>query len=106
MCFAILLSLATLMFTAVIPARRIDSPEEFAISLERDRTWAVPLAFAVFLLIATLPRPAVSKRMMLATFIGMACWLLVWRFLVHCDYTQLRVRGVDPDKVLQSAKPQ
>jgi hypothetical protein len=94
------------MFTAIIPSGRIDSPEEFVMSLKGDRVNAVPIAFAVFVLIVALPRPAVLKRVALAILVGVACWFLVWRWLVHYDYTQIRVHGGDPEQVLREAKPQ
>lgn len=104
MWFAVLLVVVTAMFTVVVAGGRIDSPEEFVMSLRGDRMWAIPLAFASFLLIAALPRPAISKRAVLAILFGVACWFLVWRWLVHADYAQLRARGVDPEQVLQSAR--
>ena len=47
--------------TAFAVSGRIDSPEEFVIALRSERGNAVPLAFAIFLLITTLPRPAPSR---------------------------------------------
>ena len=105
MWFSILLVFATFSFTAVVAGIRIDSPEEFVMALRQDRVSAVPLAFAVYLLVLTLPRPAMSKRAVLAVFASLGLWFFVWQWLVHCDYEQLRARGLDPEKVLQSAKP-
>jgi hypothetical protein len=105
MWFAVLLVPVMYMFTAVIAGGRIDSPEEFVVSLQRARTSSVPMAFAVFMLVSFLPRPAVAKRVALAILVGVVCWFLVWKWIVHSNYSQLRERGLDPDKVLQTAEP-
>lgn len=105
MWLSILLILAAVLFTAVMASARIDSPEEFAISIRQDRVFAVPLAFAVFLLVLTLPRPMFSKRAALAVVTGIGLWLLVWQWLVYGDYSQVRVRGGDPERMLQIARP-
>jgi hypothetical protein len=105
MWFAVLLVAVTFLFTIVIASGRIDSPEEFVMSLRADRAWSVPIAFAVSMLVAFLPHPAVLKRVGLAILVGVVCWFLVWRWMVYNDYSQLRARGLDPDKVLQAARP-
>ena len=104
MWFAVFLLLATVMFTAVAASGRIDTPEEFVMSLRGDRGNAVPVAVAVFLVILTLRRPAVLRRISLAVAIGVACWFLVWQWLVQCDYGQIRHRGGDPKQMLRDAK--
>ena len=101
MWFSILLVGFVLMFTAVIAGGRIDSADEFLMSLRQDRFNGIPLAFAVFLLVLTLPRPSLSKRAALAVLVGFVLWLLVWQYLVQCDYGQLRARGIDPDAIVQ-----
>ena len=82
----------------------IDSADDFLMSLRLDRFHAIPLAFAVFLLILTLPRPTVTKRATLAVLAGFVLWLLVWQYLVQCDYCQLRARGLDPDAIVHAAQ--
>ena len=104
MLFSILLIGFSSLLTMVVAAGRIDSADEFLMALRMDRVNAVYLAFAVFLFVATLPRPAIRRRLGLAVLVGVVCWVATWRFLVHCDYTQLRVRGVDPDAIVQGAK--
>ena len=106
MWFGVLLVVVTIMFTALMAGGRIDSPEEFVMSLRAARGDAVPIAFAVFLLIAALPRPAILKRIPLAIVIGVACWFFVWQWLVQCDYGQIRHRGGDPEQMLRDAKLQ
>src|SRR5260370_29401434 len=86
MWFAVLLLLATVMFTAVVAGGRIDTPEEFVMSLRGDRGNAVPVAVAVFLVILTLRRPAVLKRISLAVAIGLAFLLLLWELLIQCEF--------------------
>jgi hypothetical protein len=104
MLLSILLLGFTLLLTAGIASARIDSSAEFVMALQQDRFNAIPLAFAVFLLVFTLPRPKVSRRAALAVLVGFVLWLFVWRYLVQCDYGQLRARGVDPTAVLKAAK--
>jgi hypothetical protein len=105
MWLSVVLFFVTAIFTAIIPSGRIDSPEEFVMAVRSARTWAGPIAFAVFMVILFLPRPAILKRFAFSLLIGIVIWVVVWKWLVHCDYTQLRLKGVDPNQVLQSAKP-
>jgi len=104
--FGVFLLVAAIMFTAVMGGGRIDSPEEFVMSLRGAKANAVPIAFAVFLLIAALPRPSILKRIPLAVVIGVASWFFVWQWLVQCDYGQIRHRGGDPEQMLRDVKPQ
>jgi hypothetical protein len=106
MWFSILLIGFALLLTAVMASGRIDSPEEFVMSLHQARVNAMPLAFSIFLLVVTLPRPAISKRAALAVLVGVACWFGVWRCLVSSDYWQLQSKGVDPYAIIHAAKPQ
>jgi hypothetical protein len=68
------------------------------------KVFAVPLAFSVFLLILTLPRPVLWRRGVFAVCFGVALWVLVWQFLVQSAYGQIRTRGGDPEQMIQSAK--
>jgi len=104
MCCCILLVAFVAGFTAIIPAGRIDSPEEFAMSIRNAKEFAVPLATSVFLLILTLPRPAFWRRGVYAVCVGSALWVLVWQYLVQSAYGQIRARGDDPERMIQSAK--
>jgi hypothetical protein len=72
MWFSILLIAVAFSFTEMVSGIRIDSPEEFVMALRQDRISAVPLAFAIFLLVLTLPRPTMSKRATLAIFASLA----------------------------------
>jgi hypothetical protein len=105
MWFGILLVVFTVMLTYAFSRSRIDSPEEFVSALRQDRVNAVPLAFAVFIVIATLPRPSLLKRVALAIVVGAVCWFFTWRYLVHCDYMQLQFSGINPAQALKIAKP-
>jgi hypothetical protein len=104
LCCCILLVAFVAWFTAMIPAGRIDSPEEFVMSVRSAKGFAVPLAISVLLLILTLPRPVFWRRGIYAVCIGAALWVLVWQFLVQSAYGQIRARGGDPERMIQSAK--
>lgn len=106
MWFSVLLVGFCLLLTMVIASGRIDSGDEFLMSLRQDRVDAIPLALSVFLLVVTLPRPAISRRAILAIIIGGICWFLVWRFLVYGNYVQLQQKGVDPNAIIHAAKPE
>jgi hypothetical protein len=104
MCCCILLVAFVAWLTAIIPAGRIDSPEEFVMSIRSAKGFAMPLAISVFLLILTLPRPVFWRRGIYAVCIGLALWVFVWQFLVHSAYAQIRAKGGDPERMIQSAK--
>jgi hypothetical protein len=80
---------------------RIDSADGFLFALRQDRINAIPSAFALFLLVATMPRPKLSRRMLLAILFGLAFWFMGWKFLDYCNSEQLRLRGIDPEKILR-----
>lgn len=104
MCCCILLVAFVAWFTAMIPAGRIDSPEEFVMSIRSAKGFAAPLAISVFLFILTLPRPVLWRRGIYAVCVGASLWVLVWQFLVQSAYGQICARGGDPERMIQSAK--
>ena len=107
MWFSILLTIVAVYFTMVVAGMRIDPPsgdEKFQTVLDMDKISAVPLSVAAFLLVLTLPRPVVLKRVVLAVFASAALWLIVWQWLDHSAYDQIRLRGGDPEGLLQSER--
>ena len=107
MWFSVLLTVVALYFTAVVAGMRIDLPEgdeRFETVLHMDKVSAVPLSIAAFLLVLTLPRPIVLKRVVLAILACAAVWLFVWHWLDDSAYRQIRLRGGDPERLLQSER--
>lgn len=69
-------------------AGKLETPEQLANVLWQDRFNAIPMPFAVFLLVLTLPRPRVWIRAALAILVGFVLWFYVWQWLDRCDNGQ------------------
>lgn len=92
--FSVFLIGFAFLLTTLMLSARIDTPEEFVSALWQDRFNAIPLPFAVFLLVLTLRRPGVWTRATLAILAGFVLWFFVWRWLVLCDYDHWEWHGL------------
>ena len=86
---------------------RIDSPEEFDMALRLSSRDAAPLALAcVFLVFGVTRWLRPSLRLLFTAGVGVAVWLVCSQLLQYSYYSQLRSKGVDPEGVLRSVRPQ
>lgn len=92
--FSFFLAGFAFFLTMLMLSARIDTPEEFVSALWQEKFNAIPLPFAVFLLVLTLPRSRVWMRAVLAIVAGFVLWFFVWQWLVRCDYGAWQGHGI------------
>lgn len=95
------------LWLVFIAGGRTDSPEEFDMALRLSFFHAAPVAFASALLsFRVTQRWHLPLRYVSIGVVAILVWILCARFLENAHYSHLRARGIDPEQVLSSLKPE